>query len=85
MPGWFVVSLLLASLAAAGWAAWHLWHQLEGVTIDTHGQIALALGGGFSLIVTVLFMVLIYVSRSKGFDDRAGRSDDEDHLDGDFR
>jgi type VI protein secretion system component VasK len=85
MPGWLVSLLLVATLVLTGWAAWQLWHELEGVTIGMHGQIALALGGGFSLLVTVLFMVLIYVSRSRGFDDRAGRSDDDDRLDGDHR
>lgn len=78
MPGWLVGFMLIATLAAASWASWLLWHQLSDVDIGMHGQIALALGGGFSLLITVFFMVLIYVSRSKGFDDEAGRRDDDD-------
>jgi hypothetical protein len=68
MPGWIVMAALLALLGFAAWGSWELWHQLDGVAIEMHGQIALALGGGLALLMTVLFMVLIYVSRSKGFD-----------------
>ena len=78
MPGWLVTTLLLALLAVAAWGSWVLWFQLEDVAIGMHGQIALALGGAFSLIITIFFMVLIYVSRKHGFDDAAGRNDHDD-------
>ncbi|HWL67614.1 MAG TPA: hypothetical protein VNS22_04435 [Geminicoccus sp.] len=68
MPGWIVIAALLALLGIAAWGSWQLWQQLDGVVIGMHGQIALALGGSLALLMTVLFMVLIYVSRAKGFD-----------------
>jgi type VI protein secretion system component VasK len=68
MPGWLVITALLALLGIAAWGSWQLWQQLDGVAIEMHGQIALALGGSLALLMTVLFMVLIYVSRTRGFD-----------------
>jgi hypothetical protein len=80
MPAWSVILFLLAVLGFVAWGAWGLWHQLEGVAIGMHGQIALALGAGLALLLTILFMVLIYISRTRGFDERAH---DADHLDDD--
>ena len=80
MPAWLVIILLLALLAVAGWGSWIMWHQMQDVVIGMHGQIALAIGGVLSLAITVLFMVLIYVSRSKGFDDGAGHYDPDDEA-----
>ena len=68
MPGWIVIAALLSLLGIAAWGSWQLWQQLDGVVIGMHGQIALALGGSLALLMTVLFMVLIYVSRARGFD-----------------
>jgi succinate dehydrogenase hydrophobic anchor subunit len=78
MPAWSVILLLLAMLGFVAWGAWGLWHQLEGVAIEMHGQIALALGAGMALLLTVMFMVLIYISRSRGFDERAHDADRPD-------
>ena len=80
MPGWLVVLLLLVLLGIAGWGSWLMWHQMQDVVIGMHGQIALGLGGALSLIITVFFMVLIYISRSRGFDDGAGRLDGDDEA-----
>ncbi|WP_159716889.1 hypothetical protein [Geminicoccus flavidas] len=63
-----MIAALLSLLGVAAWGSWRLWQQLDGVVIEMHGQIALALGGSLALLMTVLFMVLIYVSRAKGFD-----------------
>lgn len=77
MRGWMMVVPLLGLLGLVLWGSWQLWHQLEGVVIGPHGQIALALGGGLALLMTLLFMVLIYVSHTRGYDDRAGSEEDD--------
>ena len=75
MPPWLIVLGLLAAVAAVAWGAWGLWQSLDGTVIDPLGQIALALGGGLSLLMTIGFMVLIYISRTRGFDEAAGHGD----------
>ena len=77
MPPWLIVTGLLAVVAAVAWGAWGLWQTLEGTDIDPLGQIALVAGGGLALLMTVGFMVLIYISRTRGFDEAAGHGDAE--------
>ncbi|WP_027136315.1 hypothetical protein [Geminicoccus roseus] len=80
MPAWSVIVLLLALLGFVAWGSWGLWHQLEGTVIDWHGQMALIAGGSLALLLTILFMVLIYVSRARGFDDGAHERERDDDL-----
>lgn len=68
-----MVLVLLGLLAAAGAVAWWAWTELAGVTISTHGWIALGLGASATLIVGVGLMYLVYYSHRRGYDDEAGR------------
>ena len=75
MPPWLIVTGLLAVVAAIAWGAFGLWQTLDGTDIDPLGQIALVAGGSLALLMTAGFMVLIYVSRTRGFDEAAGHGE----------
>ncbi|SPP98866.1 conserved protein of unknown function [Bradyrhizobium vignae] len=63
-----LITLLLAMLAAAGYFAYSAM-AVEGEPIPTEGYVALALGAGFSVIVGVGLMVLLFFSSRRGYDE----------------
>jgi hypothetical protein len=71
--GWAVVAALMALLGVTGWFAWRGWTSLEGVEMSTNGMIAMALGGGFTILLSVFLMWLVYFSHRHGYDDEAGK------------
>ena len=63
-----LIILLLGMLAAAGYFAYSAM-VVEGEPIPTEGYVALALGAGFSVIVGVGLMVLLFFSSRRGYDE----------------
>jgi hypothetical protein len=63
-----LIILLLAMLAAVGYFAYSAM-AVEGEPIPTEGYVALALGAGFSVIVGVGLMVLLFFSSRRGYDE----------------
>ncbi|SFI94012.1 hypothetical protein [Bradyrhizobium sp. cf659] len=63
-----LVICLLGMLAAVGYFAYFAM-AVEGEPIPTEGSVALALGAGFSVIVGVGLMVLLFFSSRRGYDE----------------
>ncbi|SDI31086.1 hypothetical protein SAMN05216338_102066 [Bradyrhizobium sp. Rc2d] len=63
-----LVIFLLGMLAAVGYFAYSAM-AIEGDPIPAEGYWALALGAGFSLIVGVGLMVLLFFSSRRGYDE----------------
>ncbi|MCK1357860.1 hypothetical protein [Bradyrhizobium sp. 199] len=63
-----LIILLLGMLAAAGYFAYSA-IAIEDEAIPTQGYVALALGAGFSIIVGVGLMVLLFFSSRRGYDE----------------
>ena len=79
-------------LVAAAAVAIYTWDQMAGVSLSTHGIIALVLGVVVSLALGVGLMALVFYSHRKGYDrlpgDRsngAGNGTDEGAGEGDNR
>ena len=62
-------SVWLLMLGGAAFGAWFIWRELGDVEIGMHGYIALGLGVGFSLLVGVGLMRLVYISNKRGYDE----------------
>ena len=60
--------VLLAVLAGAGYFAYSAM-TVNGGPIPTEGYVALALGAGFSVIVGVGLMMLLFFSSRRGYDE----------------
>jgi hypothetical protein len=60
--------VLAGILTAAGYFAYSAL-TVEGEPIPTEGYVALALGAGFSVIVGVGLMVLLFFSSRRGYDE----------------
>ncbi len=63
-----LIILLLAMLAAAGYFAYSAM-AVEGDPIPAEGYVALALGAGFSVIVGIGLMALLFFSSRRGYDE----------------
>ena len=63
-----LILILLAMLAGAGYFAYSAM-TIEGEPIPTEGYLALALGAGFSVIVGVGLMMLLFFSSRRGYDE----------------
>ncbi|MGF1476187.1 MAG: hypothetical protein ACFB6S_11550 [Geminicoccaceae bacterium] len=72
MKAWQVISALLFLLGGSVFGVWYVGRSLDG-EIARNGWIALGVGGGLTLLITVLLMALIFISRARGYDDRAGK------------
>ncbi len=66
----FVVMAVL--LIGAGFFAFSIWDSLDGVDIGGHGLTAMLLGIGFSLVIGIGLMVLVFYSSRSGHDDDVG-------------
>jgi hypothetical protein len=64
-----VIASLLGLLAVALWAAYEQWTAVT-VEIPFWGWVALLGGAGFSLVVGVGLMALMFYSHRHGYDDR---------------
>ena len=60
--------ILLGMLVAAGYFAYSAM-AVEGEPIPTEGYVALALGAGFSVIVGIGLMMLLFLSSRRGYDE----------------
>ncbi|OAF09346.1 MULTISPECIES: hypothetical protein [Bradyrhizobium] len=63
-----LVILLLGMLAAVGYFGYSAM-TIEGDPIPTEGYVALALGAGFSVVVGIGLMVLLFFSSRHGYDE----------------
>ena len=66
----FVVMAVL--LVGAILFAVSIWNSLEGVELGGHGTAALLLGVGFSLVIGIGLMALVFYSSRSGHDDDVG-------------
>ena len=64
-----VVVSLLAMLGLAIVGVHHVWTELDGVTISTHGLIALGLGVFLTFALGAGLMFLVFYSNRHGYDD----------------
>ena len=68
-----VIGLLLVLgtfLLASGALAYRVWTGMEGVEMSGHGHFALALGVGFSLLIGIGLMALVFHSHRSGHDEK---------------
>lgn len=63
-----LIIFLLGMLAAVGYFAYSAM-AVEGGPIPTEGYVALALGAGFSVIVGIGLMILLFFSSRRGYDE----------------
>jgi len=63
-----LIAILLAMLAGVGYFAYSAM-TVEGAPIPNEGYLALALGAGFSIVVGVGLMVLLFFSSRRGYDE----------------
>ncbi|WFU40464.1 hypothetical protein QA640_40915 [Bradyrhizobium sp. CB82] len=63
-----LVIILFAMLAGVGYFAYSAL-SVDGEPIPTEGYVALALGAGFSVIVGVGLMALLFFSSRRGYDE----------------
>jgi hypothetical protein len=68
MRSLLIIVILLAILAGVGYFAYSAF-SIDGDPIPTEGYLALALGAGFSIIVGVGLMMLLFFSSRRGYDD----------------
>jgi hypothetical protein len=73
MGKWITLAILLVFLALAAVFAYVGWNLHGDVEMSAHGYIAMALGIGFTLVVGVGLMALVFYSSRKGYDERAGQ------------
>jgi hypothetical protein len=73
-----VVAPLIAILVVSIWFAVHGWRAIEGPAMPLAGYVILAAGAIVTLILGVGLMSLLFYSRRHGYDDAAGRSEDEE-------
>ena len=78
-----VVAVWVILLAATGGVALHLWFEIGEVSLGFHGWLALGLGVGFSLILGVGLMMLVFHSARRGYDELGGGAGGEREKDGD--
>jgi len=64
-----IVVVLLAILVAAVVFAVGAWTKVSGPPMPAAGYIAMALGGGFSLIIGCGLMALLFYSSRHGYDE----------------
>lgn len=60
--------LLLGMLVAAGYFAYSAM-SIEGEPLPAEGYLALALGAGFSVVVGIGLMMLLFFSSRRGYDE----------------
>ncbi|OKO87165.1 hypothetical protein [Bradyrhizobium sp. AS23.2] len=63
-----LIIVLMGMLAAAGYFAYAAM-TVEGEPIPTEGYVALALGAGFSALVGIGLMMLLFFSSRRGYDE----------------
>lgn len=63
-----LVIVLLGMLTAVGYFAYSAF-SVEGEPIPTEGYVALALGAGFSVVVGIGLMMLLFFSSRRGYDE----------------
>jgi hypothetical protein len=71
------IGSLLALLAFVFWVAYDQW-QLVSVDIPMWGWIAIIGGAGFSLVVGIGLMALMYYSERHGYDENHAREVERD-------
>lgn len=76
-----LIAVLLGLAALSGVAAYIGWNLAPDAQMSVHGYIAMVMGIGFSLVVGVGLMTLVFYSSRMGFDEEANhnaaRSDDK--------
>jgi hypothetical protein len=63
-----LITILIGMLVAVGYFAYSAM-TVEGEPLPPEGYLALALGAGFSLLVGIGLMVLLFVSSRRGYDE----------------
>jgi hypothetical protein len=78
MGKWIIIAALLAFLGGAAAFALIGWNRHSDVEMSVHGYIAMALGIGFTLLVGIGLMALVFYSSRKGYDEGVGRFEPDD-------
>jgi hypothetical protein len=81
MGKWIIIAVLLAFLGTAAGFAYVGWNLHGDVPMSAHGYVAMALGIGFTLVVGVGLMALVFYSSRKGYDERAAGIAAQDETD----
>ena len=66
-----LIAALVGLLIAAVWFAIYSWNAIEGPPIPAEGYVMMALGVGFSLVVGIGLMALMFYSSRHGYDEPA--------------
>lgn len=69
--GYVLVGVLAVLLAAAVVMAWLGWRSAPDTDVPGVGYVTLAMGAGFSLVVGVGLMALVFYSSRSGYDEPA--------------
>jgi hypothetical protein len=78
MGAWFLIAVMLAILAGAGYVAYEGWTAVETPEMPTSLHVAMWLGVLFSILVGSGLMALLFYSHRKGFDARAAGEQEPD-------
>lgn len=73
MGKWLLLAVMVLFLGAAGWLAVEGWMLHGDVQMPASAYVAMALGIGFSIVVGVGLMALVFYSHRKGYDDAAAQ------------
>jgi hypothetical protein len=77
-----IVVVLLGLLVAAMLYAIRGWTSVEGPPMPEVGYVAMTIGVGFSVLIGIALMALVFYSSRHGYDERAWRDDRIDGSDG---
>ena len=69
MKTFIIVAGLVCLLVAAAAIALFQWFKFDEVQMSGHGYVAMGLGVGFSLLLGVGLMALVFYSNRHGYDD----------------
>ncbi len=69
LGGWALILTLVVLLMLTGVIAYAGWTSVPNTFVPTSGYVALALGVGFSLVVGIGLMSLVFYSSRRGYDE----------------
>jgi hypothetical protein len=69
---WLAIFILSSLAVISAIIGWWVWTEMSDVAIGMHGWIALAIGVTVTSLLGFGLMALVWRSRDRGYDDRAG-------------
>ena len=69
---WLAIFILVSLAVISTIVGWWVWREMRDVQIGLHGWIALAIGVTVTSLLGFGLMALVWRSRDRGYDDRAG-------------